>query len=149
MSAAIAEPPRQVGCILIVEDNENDAFLLQRAFKQSGLKNELVFIKDGLHACHWLEARKDCLNSEGEPIPSLIVLDLYLPIMEGFELLAWRKTFPELLGVPVVVLTQSADPGDEALARKLGAQDYRQKPSDTHALSTLLLEWHERFMAND
>ena len=80
-------------------------------------------------------------ESEGErPDPDLVILDLIMPEMDGFEVLGWLKARFEPLPFPVVVLTGSEDPDDEDRALALGATDVRRKPTDLESLGTVVRE---------
>src|SRR6185436_2224332 len=105
--------------ILHVENDPNDALLFQHACAQVGMKANHKVVSDGAEALAYLsnarEKTKDC------PIPTLVVLDLNLPLMSGFDVLAWMRNEKRLRRLPVVVLTSSNQPKDVKRAYDLGA----------------------------
>jgi CheY-like chemotaxis protein len=112
--------------ILLVEDNQDDTFFMQRAFKQAAIQNPLVVIEDGQSA---LEFLKNSLNDhKSEELPGLVLLDLNLPLKSGMEILEWIRLQPKLKKLPTVVLTSSelATEGSSAIGR--GASATLTKP---------------------
>jgi len=113
--------------ILLVEDNPDDAALTLRAFQRSEIPNPVHVASDGLEAIDWLTER----TLESEPrLPSLILLDLNMPRMDGFETLQRIRMNPKTRHVPVVVLTSSREDSDLTRAYALGANSYIRKPVD-------------------
>jgi CheY-like chemotaxis protein len=108
--------------ILLVEDDENDILLIQRAFHKADVVNPLVVVRDGEEAIAYLA------NLDGNPVPILILLDLKLPRKNGFEVLEWLRAQPGLKRLPVVVLTSSNQMPDIQRAYDLGANSYLVKP---------------------
>jgi CheY-like chemotaxis protein len=132
--------------ILLAEDDENDVFLLRRALEKAGVANELVVARDGQEALDYLGGSIEGGGARRRPLPSLLLLDLKMPRLNGFDVLAWLATRPDLSGLPVVVLTSSAHEADMAEAHRLGADDYRVKPSDFPNLVKLVKELHARWL---
>jgi CheY-like chemotaxis protein len=120
------ESPRP---LLLVEDNENDALLIRRAFDRAHLLNPLEVVTDGAAAMAHLSA---CAAGapEAPPLPALVLLDLHLPRQSGMEVLAWMRADATLASVPVVILTGSREAEDLARAYDLGANGYLTKPVD-------------------
>ena len=115
--------------ILLVEDDSNDALLLQRAFRRAQLTNSLHVVKDGEEAIAYLTGDASYRERERFPLPSLILLDLKLPGKSGLEILAWiRKQPAPLAELPVIILTSSRQTADIDQAYKLGAHSYMAKP---------------------
>ncbi len=114
------EPP-----IFLVEDNPMDVDLALRAFKKRRLLNRIEVTRDGEEALSWIPRWE-----AGEPLPAVILLDLKLPRVDGLEVLRQIKSHANLRGVPIVVLTTSADNGDVKKAYELGANSYIVKPVD-------------------
>jgi two-component system response regulator len=113
--------------ILLVEDNQDDAALTLRAFQKSDIANPVHVASDGLEAVEWLEDR----THETEPrLPAVILLDLNMPRMDGFETLERIRLDPKTRHVPVVVLTSSREDIDLVRAYRLGANSYLRKPVD-------------------
>lgn len=112
--------------ILLVEDDAIDRESVKRVFDKNQVKNEIVIAVDGLEALNILHKVKT-QRIEG-PYPSLILLDINLPKINGLELLKEIKTHPVLNEIPVVVLTTSERNEDKDEALALGAIKYLTKP---------------------
>lgn len=114
--------------VLYVEDEETDRFLIQRAFVKEGLAAALRMVNDGQAAIDYLSGAGVYADPEEFPRPGVVLLDLNLPEVHGFEVLRWireRSPQPEL---PVVIFTSSARTEDREQARLLGANDFIEKP---------------------
>src|ERR1044071_6880751 len=98
-------PDILTGPVLIAEDEENDIFLLRRAFRKSGSNLQPVFVRDGQEAVDYLSGSPPFDDRTRHPLPALLLIDLHMPRMDGFDLLAWltEKGFQ----IPAVVLTSS------------------------------------------
>lgn len=120
--------------ILLVEDDENDIFFFERALTQAGLEARVHVERDGAQAIEYLKG----LQSANQPVPDLIFLDLKMPNVNGFEVLAWlrEQSFAEPL--KVLVLTSSVLPKDMDTAKSLGADKCFTKPISPETLRDLL-----------
>lgn len=118
-------PPR----MLIVEDDENDEILLRRALEFSGQEIPMEFVKDGQQALDYLDGNGEYADRTRHPLPSLVLLDLKMPRLTGFDVLRWVRAQPAYLRLPVVVLSGSMWPGDIDEAYRLGANSYLVKPA--------------------
>jgi CheY-like chemotaxis protein len=116
--------------ILLAEDREDDIILLQRAFKEGGIRYPLYIVRDGEEAISYLAGFGRYSNRELYPLPALLLLDLTLPVTDGFEVLRWIRSRPELSDLPVVVLTQSDRIRDVNQAYRLGAFSFIVKTQD-------------------
>jgi CheY-like chemotaxis protein len=112
--------------ILLVEDSQADALLIQEALRQVAVEHEIERVSDGERALARL--RSD------EPKPGLVLLDLNLPRVDGRTVLAEVKRDPELREIPVIVLTTSSAPSDIAFAYDNHANSYVRKPLGLDAL---------------
>lgn len=109
--------------ILHVDDSQDDAFFVKRAIEASGLEVEVVHVEGGQQAIDFLAAH---------PPPDLMLLDLKMPAMSGFEVLQWLKEHH--FRFPVIVLTTSVLIEDQKRALSLGAQVMFVKSDNYHAL---------------
>jgi CheY-like chemotaxis protein len=111
--------------ILLVEDNPMDVDLTRRAFIRHNLANPLEVARDGQEALDFIAKWK-----MGEPLPTVILLDLKLPKVSGLEVLRAIRAHSDFGIVPVVILTSSAEDQDIHEAYSLGANSYIVKPVD-------------------
>ena len=111
--------------ILVCEDNPADVDLLRLALEDAGLHCELTVVHDGAEALVLVRggALQDCA-------PNLAIIDLNLPKHGGLEILAEMRATPCLAEVPVVILSSSSSPADQARSEKLGVHRYIVKPLD-------------------
>lgn len=116
--------------ILLVEDNADDAALLRRAFIKARVMNPLHLARTGEEAIAYLGGSGKYANRSEFPVPSLVLLDLKMPGMDGFDVLRWIRQDPVLKGLRVVVLSSSDDMRDVNTAYKLGANSFLIKPAD-------------------
>jgi len=131
------------GKILLVEDSRDDVELTLRALKSNNITNEVVIASDGVQAIEHL------FGAEGRPasgeLPSIVLLDLNLPKVNGLEVLKRIRSDDRTALLPVVILTSSTEERDMVEGYKLGANSYVQKPVDflefTQAAKQLGLYW--------
>jgi CheY-like chemotaxis protein len=114
--------------ILLAEDDENDIFLMGRAFDRAGIPNPLQVVHNGQEAIDYLSGIGTFSNRDKFPLPGLIMLDLKMPWMDGFDVLKWLRTQRQFDTLPVVVLTSSKLQADIDKSRDMGVYDYRVKP---------------------
>lgn len=117
--------------ILFAEDSDDDTFFARRCFAASGSKFQLRRCVNGRDLC--LELR-NC----GEALPCAVVLDIKMPLMDGFETLKWIREQPACRHLPVFVLSSSTIQEDKDRARQLGATEYLVKPHSLPDLEKLL-----------
>jgi len=120
--------------ILLVEDDSNDVFLIQRAFRKANPAAPIQVMGDGDEAVAYLTRMASCADPSAYWLPTLMLLDLKLPRKSGMEVLTWLRQQPELRRLPVVVLTSSREISDINQAYDLGANSYLVKPVDFEAL---------------
>ena len=116
--------------ILIVEDREDDVLLMRKSFEKAGLPNPIKIVRDGEEALAYLSGEGKYASRDEYPLPSLILLDLKLPGMDGFEVLTWIRKQQGIRGIPVVVLTSSTQLRDVNRAYELGANSFFVKEFD-------------------
>ena len=114
--------------ILLVDDNENDVELTLDAFRQERLSNQLEVARSGQEALDRLFGRTRRPDGDREPLPDLILLDVKMPRVDGFEVLRQIKSTPVLRRIPVIILTTSREEGDRAMIYETGANSYLVKP---------------------
>ncbi len=114
--------------ILIAEDDPDDRMLLQDAFTESKLANELRFVEDGEQLLAYLRREGEYAEPGGAPFPGMILLDLNMPKMDGREALEIMKADPALKYIPVIVLTTSAAEEDIFRTYGLGVSSFISKP---------------------
>ena len=114
--------------ILVVEDNRMDVELTLDAFKEARLLNTIHVSPNGQDALNYLFGRGEYADRITYPMPNLVLLDLKLPGVDGFEVLRQVKSAPILKRLPVVILTSSKEEGDRALTYDIGANSYIVKP---------------------
>lgn len=102
---------------------------MHKAFERMGLEGSLKVVGDGQQAIDYLAGNGVYADRRAHPLPAVILLDLKLPVISGFEVLEWLREQPGLKSLPVVVFSSSAQPEDQAKANELGAKDFVQKPS--------------------
>jgi CheY-like chemotaxis protein len=116
--------------VLIAEDNRSHARLVLRALEAGPPPKQIIHVRDGRAALDYLLHQGNYADVQANPRPDLIILDLRLPKLDGFEVLEQIKSADELVEIPVVVLSTSAAEGDIARAYHLHANSYVVKPDD-------------------
>jgi CheY-like chemotaxis protein len=116
--------------ILLAEDIEDDIILIERAFRKTGVLCTLIAVRDGEAAICYLAGFARFADRVQFPFPDIFLLDLKLPLRDGFEVLRWMKTQPDLKKLPVIVLTQSDRIHDANQAYQLGAYSFLIKETD-------------------
>jgi CheY-like chemotaxis protein len=114
--------------LLVVEDSEDDAWLLQWAFENLDAANRIEVVRDGGQAISYLAGEDTYADRNRYPLPDLVLLDLKMPCHDGFEVLEWIRGEPKLAGLPVLALSISARPEDVQRAYACGANSYLVKP---------------------
>lgn len=116
--------------LLLVEDNPTDEKLTVRAFKKSGVANEIVVVRDGAEALDYLFGVGKFEGRDPGVLPSVVLLDLKLPRIDGLEVLRRIRGNEMTRSLPVVILTSSKEHEDLARSYVLGANAYVRKPVD-------------------
>ena len=114
--------------ILLVDDDANFTLLIQNAFATAWPAATLRCLRDGDEAIQYLLGHDRFSDRQQFPMPSLMLLDLKMPRVNGFEVLEWKHQIPELISLPVVVWSSSGLSEDVQHARALGAVAYLVKP---------------------
>jgi len=116
--------------ILLVEDNDDHAFLIKKALRSHGLTNDIRVSPTGEEALDYLFRRGKYADPAASPRPGLILLDIRLPGMDGLEVLRIIKQDEKLRTIPVCMLTTSAQLSDLVASYTHGVNSYVQKPVD-------------------
>jgi CheY-like chemotaxis protein len=124
--------------VLSVDDNDVDGALLERAFKRCNIPSRLFRVAEGPQAMAYLTGHGIYSDRFAYPLPDLILLDLVMPKMSGFEVLEWIRSQPELKRTAVLILTASEKPEDVKSATKTGANGYLVKPTKFEDLKTMV-----------
>lgn len=131
--------------ILLVEDNPDDVELTLMAFHGQKIINKISVARDGQEALDWLFAEGAFSTRERDDLPSLILLDLRLPKIDGIEVLRRIRQNEKTKLIPVVILTSSKEEQDVIATYQLGANSYIRKPVDfaqfSHAVRDLGFYW--------
>jgi CheY-like chemotaxis protein/plasmid maintenance system antidote protein VapI len=121
--------------ILYVEDQPNDVELTLRALEAANITNRIYVVRDGVEALDFLFCTGEYAHRRRNDRPQVILLDLNLPKLNGFEVLRRIKADPRTRSIPVVVLTVSKSSRDIAISKQLGAETYIVKPVDFRSFS--------------
>ena len=124
---------REPVTILVAEDQPVEVMLLKRAFSQVGVKTPVRFVKDGQEAIDYLSGQESFNDREANPLPCMMLLDLKMPRMDGFEVLDWVRQQPSLKRLPIVVFSSSTIPEEIDRAYDLGANSFIMKPAGMEA----------------
>jgi two-component system response regulator len=114
--------------ILLVEDNQMDVELTLDAFREARLSNAIHVTRNGGEALDYLFGRGKYSDPESHPLPDLVLLDLKMPGIDGFEVLRQIKSTAGLKRLPVIILTSSKEEGDRTMSYDIGANSYLVKP---------------------
>jgi len=132
--------------ILIAENDENDSFSMQWAFKRAGLNNLIIFARDGEEAIELLQKKS---AGDAEIDARLLLLDIRMPRLDGFGVLKWLQDNRRFRPAHVVIFSSSCDPWDIERAKELGADDYKVKPHGLENCMELVREFEMRAFEGD
>ena len=133
--------------ILLVEDVEDDVFLIRHALEQAFVTNPVEVARDGEEALAYLGGTGSYADRARYPFPGLVLLDLKMPRMDGFEVLRWIRQQPGFDLLRVVVLTSSLDTREANAAYAAGANSFLVKPSDFQEAVRLMTEFAGQWLA--
>ena len=123
--------------ILLAEDNEDDVFLVRESLEENDLAKRLHVARDGVEALDYVRERGTRSNHR----PLLVLLDINMPRMNGFEVLREIKAAPALKHIPVVMLTTSGREEDMVKSYRIGAASYLTKPVDFEGFREMLIQF--------
>jgi len=131
--------------ILLVEDNPDDEELTLLSLRKNNLAHDIVVVRDGVEAIDFLFANGQYASRDAAHVPTVILLDLKLPKLDGLGVLKRLRADPRTRTLPVVVLTSSSQDADVIASYNLGANSYVRKPVEfgafVEAVSSLGLYW--------
>jgi CheY-like chemotaxis protein len=116
--------------ILLVEDDTNDVLLVKMAFQKSLAGLRIMVVTNGHEALTYLKGEGPYSDRTANPFPDFVLLDLKMPLMNGFEVLRWIRTQPVIKRLPVIVFTSSLHESDATRAYEEGANSFVRKPTD-------------------
>ncbi len=125
--------------VVLVEDNPDDRFLFERAWRGASVKNPLRMVEDGQKALAYLLGTGEYADRDRHPLPGLLLLDIKMPTVSGFDVLRRLRQHEMLRILPVLMLTASTSPEDITEAYRLGANGFFIKPSSVQELMELLV----------
>ena len=117
----------ELSTILLVEDDDGHASLIERNLKRAGIADEIHRVRDGQEAIDYV-CRAGCFVARGPINPRLVLLDINMPRLDGVEVLRQMKTNEHARTIPVVMLTTTDDPREIDRCYKLGCNAYIKKP---------------------
>ena len=116
--------------ILLAEDREDDVLLVRKAFLSADMNCRIEIVRDGEQAMLYLSGEGKYHDRDEFPFPDLLLLDLKMPRVDGFEVLRWIRQHPKIKNLRVVVLTASTQIRDVNEAYRIGANSFLVKPLD-------------------
>jgi CheY-like chemotaxis protein len=122
--------PPEHRAILLIEDQEDDAVLIKRALQKAGVTYPVHTVGGGIEAIAYLRGDPPFHVRIRYPLPALVLLDVRMPSMDGYEVLSWIRRNVDFAGLPVVMLTGSNEIEDANRAYQLGATSFFVKPMD-------------------
>jgi CheY-like chemotaxis protein len=124
--------------ILLVDDSENDLKLMSIAFLRAGINSPLQVVHNGVEAIAYLAGEGRYTDRNEFPLPTVMLLDLNMPMKNGFDVLRFVRAKPELKRLSIIILTASRRESDVEEAYDLGASSYLVKPSTIEALASMI-----------
>ncbi len=127
--------------VIYIEDEPNDALLMQIAFQRAGIEHPLIVLTDGQEAIEYLARVKEAADT-----PCLLLVDLNLTRKSGFEVVEWVRAQPAYQNLPVVILTSSEHDTDREQARKLGVDEFLVKSPRLDQLGAMMQMFNDRWL---
>lgn len=135
--------------ILYAEDEPDDVFFMIRACKHAGIESLIQTVPDGQEVIHYLSGNGKYADRKRYPIPRLVLLDLHMPDLSGFDVLQWIRLTPPVAAIPVLVLTSSTSESDIQRASELGANGYLVKPGTPADLLKMTVALRDYWLTQD
>jgi CheY-like chemotaxis protein len=124
--------------VLLVDDSMDDAFFVRRALDKIGWGKRCMVVEDGEEAIKYLRGEGIYADRQTYPFPTVILSDLKMPRMNGFELLRWVRDHPDCSVIPTILFSSSAVESDVKEAYMLGANAYIVKPTSPEEFEELM-----------
>ncbi len=124
--------------ILLVDDSENDLLFMRAAFKKAEFNNPLQEVHNGEEAIAYLKGDGSYGDRSRFPLPMIMLLDLNMPMQNGFDVLTWVRAQAGLKRLTIIVMTASMRAEDVEQAFDLGANSFLVKPSNLEALTAMI-----------
>jgi Response regulators consisting of a CheY-like receiver domain and a winged-helix DNA-binding domain len=134
--------------ILLVDDSENDRLLMRAAFKKAGFDIPVQEARNGEEAIAYLQGAAPYSDRGRFPLPTVMLMDLNMPMKNGFDILAWVRNEPGLKRLSVIVLTASMRAEDVERAFDLGANAFLVKPGNLDALTAMICSLRDWLQIN-
>jgi CheY-like chemotaxis protein len=124
--------------VLLVDDSENDLFLLRTAFQKAEFNSPLLDVRNGEEAIAYLNGDAPYQDRNKFPLPTIMLLDLNMPMKSGFDVLTWRRTQAGLKHLSIIIMSASMRPEDVEQAFNLGANSFLVKPRTLEDLTGMI-----------
>ena len=134
--------------LLVIEDARDHALLVRVAARRALPGLDVRVAGDGREGIAYLAGTPPFQDRRSHPLPTLIILDLLMPDVDGFAVLEWMKEQRDSAQVPIVVLTSSENPEHETRSLDLGAQAFYRKPPDLEALGDVVRDIVEKWVGD-
>ena len=139
-------PMRKPPVILLADDDENDVLLLRRTFERAKVAGHFMVVRDGQEAIDYLSGIGKFADRANYPWPAVMLLDLKMPMLDGFDVLTWWREHRPARDLPIVVMSSSNQESDVQRAMALGAAAYHVKSGDLQYLLAFARDLHEKWL---
>jgi CheY-like chemotaxis protein len=124
--------------IMLVDDSHDDAMLIRRSLTMAGLQNRIFHIHNSRDAIDYLSGKGKYADRRQCPLPDILLLDLKMPEVNGFELLKWARSQPHLSRLIIVVITRTDDPRLIQMCYQLGANSFLSKDGNSEEMKNFV-----------
>jgi CheY-like chemotaxis protein len=132
--------------ILVADDDENDVLLLERAFGRAKVASRFMVVRDGQEAIDYLSGTGRFGDRASYPWPALMLLDLKMPLLDGFDVLRWWREHAPARELPIIVMSSSNQESDVQRVMGLGAAAYQVKSGDLQYLLAFARDLREKWL---
>jgi len=124
--------------ILIADDNENDAIAIVATLKAAGIRNQLRLVGDGKEVIDYLKGKNEYADRSQHPLPSVLLLDLKMPLVGGFDVLEWLRIAMPAKDILIIILSGYGELKDIQRGYELGARSFLVKPCRSEDIRNLV-----------